>query len=236
MIPSWLAGSPRIADDSCATDRPGPVTEVMTRFPPWPLALAACTHWTTTPSYGPQREIARRLLGSPPVEVVSSSNIAGGFSTFSESSSWRHDSTTLRGGGLVGSHDSATRTHCVQQAQIDYVQPVTYETHATHRVYDLAGSIALGVAGLAIVMAANAMYNSDERFYEMDPTFFAKPSTPTLAYGIGGAAAVGAGAWLVYSLTALPKGSPPSVAPTQREWTETTFVEASGCGLVPADR
>jgi len=201
------------------------------------LALVAgCTHWTSTPIYGPRSEVGRRLFGSPQVEEVASANVSAGFSTFGESYGNRHYNSGYQMGGLSGSNDSARRTHCVQQAQVDYVQPVDYDTHVERRAIDVAGSIALGVAGIAIVMAAHAQYDSAEQFYEMDPSFFAKPSEPTLAYGVGGAAMIGAGAWLFYSFSSLPKGPRPVVASTQNAWTETTYVEATGCGLVPADR
>jgi hypothetical protein len=47
---------------------------------------------------------------------------------------------------------------------------------------------------------------------------------------------IGAGAWLVYSLTSLPKGEAPQPMRQQRRWTETRYVESTGCGLVPGDR
>jgi hypothetical protein len=200
------------------------------------LALAGCTQWTVTPTYGQRSEVGRRLLGSPQIEEVSSSNVSGSFGTFGESYNHRGYSNGYQVGGLEGSHDSARRTHCVQQAQVDYVQPVEYQTTVEHRAYDIAGGVALGLAGLGLAMAAKAQYDSAEQFYEMDPSFFAKPNTPTLAYGVGGAAMIGAAIWLGYSLTSLPKGPPPQQAPSQHAWTETTFVEATGCGLVPADR
>jgi hypothetical protein len=70
----------------------------------------------------------------------------------------------------------------------------------------------------------------------MDPSFFSKPSTPTGAYIVGGGMMVGAAAWLIYSFSSLPKGPSPAMEESQRSFTETTYVEATGCGLVPADR
>lgn len=204
------------------------------------FALAAlaggCTRWAVTPVYGQQKEVGRRLLGSPQVEDVSSSNASAGFSTFGESYGNRHYNSGYQVGGLAGSTDSAHRTHCVQQAEIDYTQPVEYESHVAGRPLDVAGAIALGVAGLVIVSIAHSQYGNAEQFYEMDPSFFAKPSQPTLAYGVGGAAMAGAGIWLAYSMGSLPKGPAPVTPPTVRSWTETAYVEATGCGLVPADR
>jgi hypothetical protein len=198
---------------------------------------SGCTQWATTPMYGPRTEVARRLVGSPQVEQVTSSNVSAGFAA--GGSSYNNGAGYGTGyaiGGLSGSHDSVTRTHCVQQAQVDYAQPVDYVSHVERRPLDVAGSITLGVVGLAVIGGASANYNDDLSFYNMDPSFFSKPDQPTAAYAIGGAAIVGAAAWLIYSLTSLPKGAPPQTATQQRTWTETTYVEAQGCGLVPADR
>ncbi len=186
--------------------------------------------------YGQQTEVARRLLGAPQVETTSSAEQSASFGTFGESWHGRHHGGGYQLGDLSGSEGSSTRTHCVQQAQIDYVQPVDYVTHSEHRSFDVAGSVMLGLAGLAVVAIASSQYNNAQSFYEMDPSFFAKPSEPTTAYGIGGSAIVGAGVWLAYSLTQLPKGAAPSQPSTTRSWTETTYVEATGCGLVPGDR
>jgi len=198
--------------------------------------LAGCTQWTTTPIYGQQTEVARRLLGAPQIETTTSSEGAASFGTAGESWQGRHYGTGYHVGGISGSTDSSTRSHCVQQAQIDYVQPVDYVTHSEHRAFDVAGSALLGLAGIAVVGVASAQYNNSESFYEMNPSFFAKPSEPTVAYGIGGVALVGAVAWIVYSLVGLPRGAPPVEPSTTHAWTDTTYVEATGCGLVPADR
>lgn len=196
------------------------------------MTTGACTHWTVSPTYGPRQEVARHLVGAPQIEETTSSDVSGGFAAGGWSNGRRSHSHGLFGGDV----ESVRRTHCVQQAQVDYVQRVDYVPHVARRPLDVGGAIMLGVAGLAVIGIANAAYHSDESFYEMDPSFFSKPSTPTVAYGIGGAGVVGAGIWLAYSLTALPKGPPPAMAPQQRAWTETTYVEATGCGLVPADR
>jgi hypothetical protein len=200
------------------------------------VALVGCTQWSVAPNYGEQTEVARRLLGAPQIEEVASSNVSAGFGSTSDSFHRRHFGTTEFDASLSGSHDSAKRVHCVQQAQIDYTQPVDYVTRPEHRALDVAGSVALGVAGLMIVGIAQAQYNSGQQDYEMNPSFFAKPSQPTFAYAAGGTAIVGAVVWSLYSFASLPKGPPPSPAPTTRAWTETTYVEATGCGLVPADK
>src|SRR5258706_12682327 len=104
------------------------------------VVLAGCTHWTTTPSYGPPAEVARRLLGSPQVEETESSNLSAGFSTVGESYTSRHYRGGYETGGLSGSHDSSKRTHCVQQAQIDYVQSVDSTPELEHRPCDVGSS------------------------------------------------------------------------------------------------
>jgi hypothetical protein len=201
------------------------------------LALAAgCTQWTTVATYGDPTEVGRRLVGAPQVEESSSSQVEGGFGTFGESVHGRHHDAGFQVGSMSGSHESVRRTHCVQQAQIDYVQPVTYEAQVSRRAIDVGGAITLAVAGIALAGVAAAIYNSQESVYETDPSFFAKPASPAWAYGVGGAAIAGAAAWLVYSFAALPKGPAPVTPPTRRAWTETTYVEGTGCGLVPGDR
>lgn len=82
-------------------------------------------------------------------------------------------------------------------------------------------------------------YESELSFYQMDPSFFPRPtepSPPSTAYAIGGAMIVGAAAWLLYSYAVLPRGDSPQVTRHERRWRETAHVEATGCGLVPADR
>jgi hypothetical protein len=205
--------------------------------------LGACTHYGTTVNYGPRNEVARRLIGSPQVEEVTSSNLSAGFGGASVDNGF---GTTVAAGNLEGSSGTVKRTHCVQQAQVDYVQPFDVVPQVQHRGYDVAGSIVLGVVGLSIIGAgaqsysmAQSNYNSDLQFYQSNPSFFpmpTEPTPPTAAYVVGTGALIGAAGWMIYSLTQLPKGTPPSVARQNRTWTETTYVEAQGCGLVPADR
>jgi len=192
------------------------------------LALAAgCTHWAPSPVFGQRQEVGRRLVGAPQVEEVTSSSMEAGFSGVQG----RH----VFAGGIEGSGGSVKRTHCVQQAEIEYTQDVDLVPEIQHRTYDVAGSVMLGLTGLAIVAMASAKYNSDQSFYQMDPNFFAAPSTPVGAYAVGGGMIAGGAGWLIYSLTQLPKGGRPAVEHQRKNWTETTYVEASGCGLVPAD-
>ena len=192
------------------------------------VLTVGCTRWNATPVYGPRSEVGRRLVGAPQIEETSSSSMAAGFGGVRVENAYA--------GGVSGSHDSVKRTHCVQQAQIDYTQDYDLVPEVEHRSYDVAGSVLLGVAGFAIVAVAQAKYNSDQSFYQRDPSFFAQPSSPTGAYVIGGGMMAGAAGWLLYSLGSLPKGTRPAVDHQRRAWTETTYVEATGCGLVPGDR
>ncbi|MDB4956223.1 MAG: hypothetical protein JWO36_3792 [Myxococcales bacterium] len=197
------------------------------------VMTVGCTRWATSPSYGPRNEVARRLVGSPQVEEVTSSNVSAGFGGVSSQNGF---GTTVASGGLSGSHDSVKRTHCVQAAQIDYMQPVDLVPHIEHRALDVAGSITVGLLGLIVVTGASNRYNNDLDFYNRDPSFFPMPSQPTGAYVAGGVMIAGGLGWLAYSLLGLPKEAPPPVQTQQRQWTETQYVEASGCGLVPSDR
>ncbi|MCX5746969.1 MAG: hypothetical protein NT062_31245 [Proteobacteria bacterium] len=192
-----------------------------------------CTHWTTGQTFGPRQEVARRLLGSPQVEEVTSSALSAGFLG---GTGPNMAGGTMASGGLSGTTGTVKRTHCVQQAQVDYVQQVDFSSHMTGRGLDIAGSLIVGLIGLSIVSAAANNYQSDLDFYNTDPSFFSKPSSPTGSYAFGGGMAIGGAAWLIYSLTSLPKGPAPMMPPQQRAFTETTYVEAQGCGLVPADR
>jgi hypothetical protein len=178
-----------------------------------------CTHWAPSPVFGQRQEVGRRLVGAPQVEEVIEGGLSGAHG--------RH----FFAAGVEGTK----RTHCVQQAEIEYTQDVELIPEVQHRPVDVAGSVMLGLAGVAIVAMASAKYNSDESFYQMDPSFFAAPSTPVGAYAVGGGMIAGGAGWLIYSLTQLPKGGRPAVEHQRRDWTETSYVEATGCGLVPAD-
>jgi len=53
---------------------------------------------------------------------------------------------------------------------------------------------------------------------------------PRRAAGI----AITGAAYLVYTMIKEPKGTPQPPSETSRRYTETEYVEATGCGLVPA--
>lgn len=202
------------------------------------LFVPACTKYGTTTNFGPPREVARRLVGAPMVETVSASNISGGF-----------DATSVHGrrsgyttGGFSGGSATVTRTHCVQQAQIDYVQPVQTSPEIRGRGWDIAGAIALGIIGLGIYSGAKSGYNwdvdswnSDNEFYLRDPGFFPHPgpypTEPTGTYAAGAIVSLSGLALLIYSFAALPKGPAPQPTTTERQFTETQYVESTGCAL-----
>ena len=59
---------------------------------------------------------------------------------------------------------------------------------------------------------------------------------PTESYIGGGVMALAGGALVLYSLVFLPKGERPVIPTQKKTWSETIYVEAQGCGLVPGDR
>jgi hypothetical protein len=207
------------------------------------LAGGGCTRWSTQAAYQPHREVGRRVVGSPMIEEVTSSNLAAGFAGVSATDGYGNRQAV---GGLAGSHGSVKRTHCVQQAEVDFVQPYDLVPVVDGRTQDVGGAIALGGLGLLVAGVARGKYavdrdayESELDFYRRDPDFFSRPSEPsppTAAYVVGGVALIGAAGWLIYSLSELPRGRPPAAVRQERRWTEVRYVEATGCGLVPADR
>lgn len=206
--------------------------------------LGACTRYGTTQSYGPPREVGRVLVGAPMVETVTASSMSAGFA----GTSVRGAHGTRHGAGVLsGDSGTVSRTQCVQQAQIDLVQTVDTTPVVHGRAWDVTGAVVLGLVGLSVYGAARSSYNFDvdswqskNEFYQRDPNFFphpgAYPSEPTGTYAFAGGLALGGAALLVYSFAMLPKGPPPAPTRGERRWTETQYVPATGCGLVPADQ
>ena len=193
--------------------------------------LSACTHWETTQVFGDRRAVGQRLVGSPQIEEVTSRSLSAGAAAGTSS----YGSTNVAGAGVSGAQETVKRTHCVQQAQVDYVQDITFESHLEGRKKDVWTSVLIGGVGLLLGVAAYGKYHSDlDDCAKFGCTTM--PKEPTLAYAATGAAVLFAGGWVIYSFAALPKGPGPVTPPTYKQWTETTFVEATGCGLVPGDR
>lgn len=193
--------------------------------------LAACTHWGTTTTFGQRRELGRRLLGAPQIAQTSSSSMSAGFAGASATSYDGRRTGTVA--GLDASSGSMTRTHCIQEAEIDYEQPYTLVAQPEGRTLDVAGGVALGFLGLGVMVAAQQ--RSSTIFEPGDPLYEEPPSsTPGML--LGGAMLVGGIGTIWYSYSHLPKGPAPAPRTQVRRWTATEFVEATGCGLVPADQ
>lgn len=198
------------------------------------LALAAaapgCTHWGTTAVYGPRREVARRLLGAPQIAQTSTASMSAGFAGASATSYDGRRSGAVA--GLDASSGTLTRTHCIQEAEIDYEQPFQLVGKVEGRPLDVGGGVLLGFLGLGIMVGSDV--RSHTIFEPGDPLYEEPPSaTPGLL--LGGAMVVGGLAEIIYSYKKLPKGPPPAARDQLRTWTSTELVEATGCGLVPGD-
>jgi hypothetical protein len=182
--------------------------------------LSGCTKWGTTAVYGPKYEVERRLVGTPSLATTRSSSLSAGFAG-------------ARGGGvaiagLEGSTDSITRTHCVQQAQITYEQPVEFQPVETGRVNDVAAAVGLGFVGLGFVVAGLIRSSNNTVFQPGDP-FYEEPPSGAPLYAIGGLLIGGGVGIAAYSFGALPKGPRPAPTQAKRAWVQEELVEATGC-------
>ncbi len=193
--------------------------------------MAGCARWGSRDVAAPAQEVGRRSLGAPQVAVTTASEVEAGFGAVTATDGAGTSATVA---GLAGSSGSMTRTHCIQQVEIDYTQAVEIHPEVEGRAFDFAGGISLGVIGLG-VMGVAKMRSKDSVFEKGDP-FYEEPPDPTPGYLVGGALIAGGIAWMLYSSAALPSEPRPSVQLARRNWTETRLVEATGCGLVPADR
>lgn len=193
-------------------------------------SLLGCTHWETSQTLGQQREVRRRLVGAPQIEEVTTRVLSGGAGA-SASASGRTGAAVIG-----GAQETVKRTHCVQQAEIEYAQDIALEAHVAGRKKDVITSLLIGGGGLLLGALAYTTYHRELDNCTGGPNGCAEvPREPTVAYALGGAAVALAGGWLVYSFAALPKGTKPTPPPMQKTWTETVYVEATGCGLVPGD-
>jgi hypothetical protein len=184
------------------------------------VGFAGCTTWGTTEVHGPTREVGRQLLGSPAIAETKSSSLSAGFAGRTNGRS--------AVAGLGASTDSIKLTHCVQQAEIHYEQPFEIHPKQVGRGKDIAGSIVLGVVGLAIIGSASA---SQDTFWEPGDPYYEPPPDPTAGYVTGGLF-VGAGIGLLaYSFGKLPKQPRPEVQHSKRAWVETKLVESTGCAM-----
>jgi hypothetical protein len=195
------------------------------------ISVTGCTSWGSSTVYGPKQEIGRQLLGSPAIEQSSSSSLSAGFLGSRSSYDGRRVHDGIAAGNLDASTESTKLTHCVQQAEIHYVQPYDVVPVPSGRYLDVAGGVALVLVGGMIMAIAEA--RSETIFSPGDPLYTPPPSaTPGLVVG-GGAMLAGAGL-LAYSFGSLPKSPRPAIEHASREFVETEYVEATGCGL-PGD-
>lgn len=105
-----------------------------------------CTRYATHEVYGPRQETGRALLGAPMVQEEMLASLDAGYEGVRT-----HDGygTTYEAGTFSADAGAVRRTHCVQQAEIDYVQQVDVVPHVENRAIDIAGSVILGLSGLA---------------------------------------------------------------------------------------
>lgn len=182
--------------------------------------LIGCTKWSEHRRSGAPREVGRQLIGSPQIAETKSTSLSAGFAGGSRKNI--HGGTNAVG-ALAGSSGSMKRTHCVQQARIDYVQDYTIGSETSGRWKDLTGGILLGLIGLSTI-------SSTSREAEWNENYDSSGGYMT-GYGL----TLGGAGWLIYSYAALP-GNKPAPRHEERRYAATEFVESSGCGLVPGDK
>jgi hypothetical protein len=195
------------------------------------LASAGCTHWGFTNVYGDRREVGRRSVGAPQVAETTSANMSA--DVFGIKGRDAVTGAPAAAATASGTYDSSKRTHCVQQAEIQYVQPYQIVPKEEGRWQDILGGVVVATLGLSAISGA-AIASQPGAIPPGDP-LYQPPPNETPLYIAGGAMLAGGIAWLVYSYWRLPAGPPPPVQTAEQKWTATEFVEAQGCGLVPGD-
>lgn len=187
-----------------------------------------CARWGQARQYRPKREVSRKMVGAPHVARTSSvSGSAGIGRLFARGPTGGASATAIAGEG-----GSISRTHCVQEALVTYEQPYDLVPVTVGRSADIVGGTLLTVAGLTSIVVSAIRADS---FFEPGDPLYEKPADPTLGYTIGGGLIAAGVGWMGYSFMALPNQAPPPVSSDKNIWTETKLVEATGCGLVPAD-
>ncbi len=235
----WLRGVDRFANDVALLNA-GPTSVIAARMirqsavvctvlVSGPLATG-CTSWGASEVYGKREEVGRRLIGAPQIAETESSSLSAGFLGTSESDG---RGTNVTSGGMTGSNSSFKRTHCIQQAEVDFVQPFDVVHEEVGRAGDVTGGVLLGLLGLLVIAVAADV---EDDVFEPGDTLFEEPADQTGSYVAGSAMLVGGVSWIVGSYAFLPSGPMPATTSHEKRWTETVFVEATGCGLVPADR
>lgn len=182
------------------------------------FATAGCTRWGVKEVAGPRRELDRRPLGSPQITETTSTEIAGAFAASSDDGS--------AAGAVAGGAVTVKRKHCLQKAEIDYIQSIDRAPVVINRKLDLIGAAVLALVGLSAIAST---YDSQGRMGPLDP----EPIDPAVGYGLGAGIMAAGAAWLGVSFAVLPGSAPPNPEPTERRWTEIKFVDSDGCPSLP---
>ncbi len=193
------------------------------------VSTTGCAHWGVQSVYGEKREVGRHLVGAPQVAESTDSNMSAGFSGYGMN---HGNGLSTAQGGLSSRSGSFKLTHCVQNADIDYMRPYTIEPVVSGREVDMIVSGGLALAGTLTIMEAQR--KEDGSSFD-NRRFGTELYDPTAGY-TAGAVLVGSGLAVgLYSLIALPSGSKPAPRTAEGRWTERALVESTGCGLVPSD-
>jgi len=171
------------------------------------------------------------MVGAPQVAETTDAGGSAGFGTASSRSP--SGRTRVASGGMSSAFGSVIRKHCIQQAEIDYVQNYDLVAVVQHREADVVVGGILALLGGAVILGTKVATSS---IFEPGDPLYEEPGDPTAGYTAGGVMIAGGVAVIGYSFAALPKGAPPPTTSHERRWTATEYVESSGCGLVPGDR
>lgn len=212
------------------------------------LLAGACTHHSTATTYGMPQEVARRLVGQPMVETRTASSVDGGYAE----STWHGRRSSHTVGEYGEASSSVTRTHCVQAAEIDYVQAVNTDPVIVGRMWDVTAGVAILLAGATVYGAGRASFsrsmsdydwdvdswNRDNEWHRSDPDFFphpgpypVRPSEPGGTYALAAGIAITGAAYLAYTLLSSPRGTPAPPTRGEQRYTRTEYVEATGCAI-----
>ena len=205
-------------------------------------------HYSTTTTHGMPQEVARRLVGSPTVETQTSTLVDGGYAE----STWHGRRSSHTEGAYGEQVTSVVRTRCVQAAEVDYVQEVRTDPIVAGRAYDVAAGVGVALAGGMVYGVGRASHaramsdydwdvrswNSANDFHQIDPSFFPKPGRyptrpdePVGTYKVAAGIAITGAAYMLYSLLASPRGTPPAPTRGAQRFTRTEYVDATGCAL-----
>jgi len=197
---------------------------------------AGCTHWTRTEvATTAPRQVGVTMLGEPQLEQIETSEAATDYVEATAGDEFG----SVTAGSVDHGRTTIRRTRCTQKALVDFEQDVELRPVVTNRAFDIAGGIGLALLGGIVAGVAHTSYafdrdnyETDLGFYNMDPSFFPKPTEPTRpsGYYTAGAALGIAGAGLIaFSFAALPHGSRPERQRLRRHWTSERYLDTTGC-------